>query len=282
MQYKKNFLSDVILRVDFDSSEEALKTELCQEITSAITDYFPDPGGGPTKRRYIEVKNEASVDGNVISKDYQFNEWHFWGLGREKELCITHSCLFIVYKKYDSFSVLHEEFFHVLDAVLGKYPQIRISRVGLRYIDKIKPDVMREAKQNWYKYWREYINEALIQGLNFSCVDPRMTRHLNSIEMKYDGYQLRFTYGISNEDYPAPNKRNVFILDTDVYSGSLSDFGDVRSYVTEFHEQAKIWFESAITDSLREIMNEQQKRRGRSNRGNDNLRNKRTSRTRKQ
>ena len=72
--------------------------------------------------------------------------------------------------------------------------------------------------------------------------------------MNYGDFMLRFQYGISNPDYPAPNKKQIFILDTDVYSVGLYSIADVTDVVNQYHEVAKDWFERAIKDNLRKKM----------------------------
>ena len=164
--------------------------------------------------------------------------------------------MFIDYKRYSSFEVLNKEFFAILTALISNYSQIRINRVGLRYIDKILLPGTKLSNKSWHSYWSKYISEYLIRGLSFPDDCSKISRHLNSIEMNYGGYQLRFQYGIFNEDYPAPNKKNGFILDTDVYSVGLLEIEDIKSDIDMFHQRAVEWFEKAIKKPLKEIMNE--------------------------
>ena len=72
-----------------------------------------------------------------------------------------------------------------------------------------------------------------------------------SIEMNYTDCMLRFQYGIFNSDYPAPNKKREFILDTDVYSVGLYTMEEIADQIDAFHDRAKNWFEQSIKQPLR-------------------------------
>lgn len=261
MSYKTHFLSDVILRVDFVSPEESIKKTISPEVKNICVKFFPITEERKVETQQVLVTNEPGTQNTVLSKE-QFSEWHFYGKEKEKELCISNNCSFINLKKYTSFEDLKSQFFGVLDVLLQNYPNIRINRVGLRYVNQINLPVEKKTRKTWSSYWGKYISDALVKPLSFVDVDTALSRQMNSVEMNYGDYMLRFQYGIFNADYPAPNKKNSFVIDIDIFASGLIDSEDVKAYADTFHSKAKEWFEKAIKQGLREKMGGQQNNAG--------------------
>lgn len=255
MAYRNHFLTDVILRVDFLAPVEAIKTELVASVRAACAKSFPIFEARNVETQEVVVSNIPGNQNTVINSQ-KSTEWHFWGKGREKELTITHNCMFVNFKAYSSYEELHKEFFDVFSALLSAYPSIKINRMGLRYINQINLLTEKTNRKNWSSYWSRYINSALVQSLAFADDDLGITRHMSSIEMNYGDYMLRFQYGIFNPDYPAPNKKQQFIIDTDVYSAGLFSAEEVQQAISVYHEKAQEWFEKAIKTPLRTRMGE--------------------------
>ena len=254
MQYKNHFLTDAIIRIDFTSPIDPIKRELVAEVRNCCIKHFPLVEERNIETQEVVVNNGPAGQSTMINKE-QIKEWHFWSKTRGSELCVAPNCLFVNYKTdYVSFEKFIEPFFEVLTQIVSSYPGVKINRIGLRYIDQINLPLDKKPRKDWMTYWKKYINSTLISGLQFADQDAAICRHMNSIEMNYGDYILHFQYGIFNEDYPAPNKKNQFILDTDVYTTGLFDANDVLEYTTKFHEQVKLWFEKAIKDDLRKIM----------------------------
>lgn len=254
MAYKMDYLTDVILRLDFSVNHDDIKTELKTDIQSVIVNYFPIP-----EKRSVELQQVISSANDPDKKELTIKsekviEWHYFGKNREKELVITSNYIYILIKKYQSFEILKKQFFDIVAALAKVYNDIKFNRIGLRYIDQIDLINDRTSRKNWHTYWSKYINSSLTSGLAFLDNDEKMSRYLNSIEMNYGDFMLHFQYGISNPDYPASNKKQIFILDTDVYSIGLYSISDVTTVIGQYHEVAKDWFERSIKDNLREKM----------------------------
>jgi len=256
MGYKTNFLTNVILRVDFVSGEESIKQSLAPDVKNACIKQFPIRDEREVDKKHFIV-NPPPDNERIDIKEERFTEWHFSDVNMKEELCITHSFLYLAVKEYSSYEELSLKFFDILKIFLSHYPQIKISRVGLRYIDQIKLPFGKTTCKDWFKYWSKYINNSLLHSLKFVEDNSKLSRQMNSIEMTYDRYRLRFQYGINNEDYPAPNKKNHFVIDTDVYATGLLDMEDVKDCIESFHKEAKGWFEKAIKQPLRDKMNEE-------------------------
>lgn len=251
--YAKHFLTNVILRIDFVSGESQLKTEINTAVKEICIKHFPIAEEKKVEIQEFHISNNPELKSTMVNQQSAY-EWHFFGKNREKELCITDSNIFVDFKVYSNFEDFKNQFWEVLTQLLTAYPEIKINRIGLRYIDQISLVGDKTQRKNWKTYWTKYISAQLIEGLAFADADASLARHMNSIEMNYGDHMLRFQYGIHNEDYPAPNKKQVFILDTDIYSIGLFSLDEIDAYLGVFHDKAKAWFERAIKDALRKKM----------------------------
>lgn len=93
-----------------------------------------------------------------------------------------------------------------------------------------------------------------MSGLDFPDEKDLIARNMSSLEMNYGDCMLHFQYGMFNTDYPAPNKKKAFILDTDVYSVGLFSVEETEKLMNQFHDKAKEWFEKSIKEALRTKM----------------------------
>ena len=254
MSYKKHFLTDVIFRTDFVSAEESLNLDVVPAVKEACARSFPILERRDAEMQNISITANGEEEIKTVVKNEKQVEWHFWGKDREKELVIAPNCMFINSKSYDSFENLKSQFLEIFHEVQANYPLVKINRIGLRYINQIDLLSEKVSRKSWSSYWGKYISKDLIQSLKFIDNEKALARHINTIEMNYEDYMLRFVYGIFNQDYPAPNKKQVYILDADVSSVGLFTEEELNSAADNFHQKAKDWFERSITQALRTKM----------------------------
>lgn len=256
MTYNHNYLTDVILRVDFVKSEETIKKELNIKVLEKCLESFPIKDIKEKEQKHVVVVDNPEnpeLSTTTIKTEKVF-EWHFFGRNREKELTITNNCFIISLKQYVSFVELENEFLSIFSIFCENYPETKINRVGLRYVDQLINIDENPVRESWNSYWSKYIDSKLLQGLSFCNCDKNISRYLNMIELNYGESMLRFQYGIFNKDYPAVNKQYSFLLDTDVYAQGVFEIHDLKLKLSEFHSKAKDIFEEAITDELRKKM----------------------------
>ena len=78
------------------------------------------------------------------------------------------------------------------------------------------------------------------------------SRAFMSNEYVYDDIKLRVQSGFFNPDYPAPIKRNHFVLDLDAYIDFPHLINNAESYFKRLHGTIERKFEELITDKLRD------------------------------
>ena len=251
--YNKNFLTDVFLRYDYSASQPDLQDTINKEFRTIVLEKFPIM----EEKESIEKQVQVSIDqkDSVIVNEKRFKQWIFWDISRKNCLQINADSIVFVIKSYTKFSDLRELYTTLLKGAENYYPSIKFKRIGLRYVDQIELDNKKRVNK-WYDFWKKYINLKLLKGIDF-CekeLESGLTRQMNLIETDYGDFNVRFQYGIFNSDYPAINKKKVFVLDTDVYATGIFEYDECDQYIINFHQKAKNYFEKSIRESLKIIM----------------------------
>jgi uncharacterized protein (TIGR04255 family) len=128
------------------------------------------------------------------------------------------------------------------------YPEIQISRFGLRYINVIEIDEPDPTN------WEKYISPDLLSIFRVPNESDEILRAFHLLSTKKDDVSLLFQYGMHNPDFPAPIVKKTFILDFDAsYQGSRNE-AQIKLDIDLFHDQIEKYFENSITDDLRAIL----------------------------
>lgn len=245
IRYDSPFLKEVIVRVDFSAPIDALGKTLPLKVGNAATELFP------IAEPRIALAEEFQISGAQLRRTREeITEWTYHGGDREKKLTIATTGVIGVYAPYRSFEILKADFLAVLEPLCKGYPDLRIGRLGLRYINSV------ELPEGDPFTWKEYIDERLL-GLfsRFSAERESVTRLFNIAEFKHlDGVQVKFQFGSPNPDFPAALRRSVFILDSDAYVQGLQTFQDITANIDHAHAHVQRLFEESITESLRRLM----------------------------
>lgn len=241
--YKKPFLKDVILRLDFGSRVEAFTRALPQKVATAALQRFPL--AEPQKAQTQEITFSASA---LQTKTEDSMQWVYHGRHREKTLTITPEIFLIRNQQYESFEAFHDDFDHVLKTLFEAQSDLSVGRVGLRYINVL------DTPGDEPLAWADYVNEDMLGIIDMHKDAKALTRAFHIVEFNYDGQQVKFQFGLANPDYPAPIKRRQFVLDIDSYfTGALTQ-EDVARCVGTAHEKIQELFEESITEKTRALM----------------------------
>ncbi|MCK4377672.1 MAG: TIGR04255 family protein [Actinomycetia bacterium] len=246
IMYKNNYLSKVIIRIDFLSPIKKIENELPPQISKIIK--FNYPVAEPKK--VVAEQKTISKDGKIKVFIDEKTEWHFYGKEREKELVIIPTAIFVNYLKYTSYEELKREFQEVLNKYFELFNEAQVSRLGLRYINDIS------LNENNPLDWGTYLKKDISCLSNFIQEKQSLSRVFSTIEMNYGDFNLRFQFGLFNSDFPAPIKKKSYLLDFDAYYQGLQDQNQVMPNLDKYHTKIQELFEFSITDKLREKLNE--------------------------
>ena len=244
--YKENFLKEVIARIDFVSPIELLDEELPKEISKVALKTFPimEPIDAITQELLLK-------DAKLSTREHRTKEWVFFGRGRNKQLTITPTSIFIVYKQYKKYENFRENFLSVVNALFARFPDVQPRRLGIRYVNQI--ETHGDALD-----WKGYISDDLLYPLNYEVMDAKLSRVFSNYVLAFDNFNLKFQFGMHNPDFPAPIRRKLFILDYDAYFEGLLEHQEIPSNMDLYHNKIQTIFENSIGDKLREEMSDQE------------------------
>lgn len=242
--YQRNSLTEVIARIDLVSPVEAIAKELPKDIAKAALRRFPIDEPKPAFTQELLVTPQE-----LHTRKKEFTEWNFYGRTREKRLTITSQALFVSYNKYEAYEPFREEFCSVVEVFFAACDEAQPSRLGLRYVNELKRPGENPLS------WSDYVDSDLLGMFGYEVEGAEPSRIFHNFELAFDGFNLRFQFGIHNPDYPAPIRQKVFVLDFDAYYKGLLEPGDIPGALDSYHLQVQRLFERSITDRTREILN---------------------------
>ena len=149
--YKRNFLSEVIARVDFLSPIKELEQHLPKSLSQKAKLNFPIAEPKKVVAQNVQISQQG-----VKSVHTEMTEWHFHGKDKDKTLTITPSTVYVRYTVYKSFEILREEFLTFLHEVFGEFPEAQGNRLGLRYVNNITLDEPNPLA------WEAYLNNKML------------------------------------------------------------------------------------------------------------------------
>ena len=244
-KYKKDFLSQVIVRIDFAEPLAIPKKGPPEEVVAAIRKQFPIP-----ELRVQQLKELAiTLDNQPRETTREIREWNYHSKARDKRAVVTAECMLVEYTKYSLFEVLQEDFLRIVDSLFRAFKELQVKRLGLRYIDKISLDEPNPTD------WNKYLDKNL--WCSFSLVEDPATivRGFHVLEQKFDDEsRLRFQFGMPNPDYPATIHRKLFVLDSDASCDLLLTRDEIVQFLSIFHRRCVERFERVITKELRRRM----------------------------
>jgi uncharacterized protein (TIGR04255 family) len=244
-KYEKPFLEKVIIRVDLAFPSFDVAMGLPADITKKLLPLFPIIEPREIKSAVLEI----SPSNAKASQPTTEMHWILFGRDKEKNLLIAPDHFYIEQRRYESYDNLKTEFATVLDVLASAFPAMPISRFGLRYINKIKPDDETEPLD-----WEGLIRPSLLAIFQVPQEADTVCRAFHNLTLRFNDSMLTMQYGMHNPDFPAAIKQKVFVIDIDAsYQGALT-VEEVKQSADEFHNRIEAAFEGAILDSLRAMM----------------------------
>jgi len=245
-QYKKDYLTTVIVRIDFLNSLESINKGIPKKLNDLIKNYFKilEPKKLIGKQLQFSKEEFKHSDKEVI-------EWKYFDKNRVKQFVLNPDFALIEYKKHEPYDNLKKTFLDISRSLFKLKDKLQIKRFGLRYINNV------ELQEKDLTNWQEYINNDLLHVLDFYENKKVLSRAISHLEFNFDDLYLRFQSGMRNPDYPAPISRKIFVLDYDCYSEMLiDDFMDLENKLEKSHDLIIQMFKSSITKRLEKILNE--------------------------
>lgn len=252
-RYKKNFLTNVLYRLDFSDIEELNDVVKLESIYESFKDEFTVKNIGKTVENSISidpVTNQSSVVQNAL------NQLVCNSSNNSKRITINKRFLILELNRYSYTNFL--DFLCFIEKVHREMndfqDSLKIKRMGVRYVNQIVKEDGGSPFAN-----SDLINENLTKKeIKFFSdeLQNKMNRSLSQTFFTLDDYQVTFTNGYINSQFPAKILRNEYLLDIDCFTMSCK-FGNVTDIVKKMvGETIYPLFEASINDGLRNIMNQ--------------------------
>jgi len=244
-KYEKPCLERVIIRVDLASPSFDVAEGLPPDIAKKLLSLFPIIEPREIKSAVLEISPSNAKTSQPTTEMH----WILFGRDKEKHLLVAPDHFYIEQRRYESYPNLKTEFCTVLDTLASAFPAMPISRFGLRYINKIKPEDESEPLN-----WEGLIDPSLLAIFQVPQETDAVCRAFHNLALRFDDSMLTMQYGMHNPDFPAVIKQKLFVIDIDAnYRGALT-VEEVKRNADEFHTRIEAAFEGVILDGLRAVM----------------------------
>lgn len=243
--YKKNFLREVIARVDLLTPLPGAETSLPKDLIDVAVKAFPIPEPGESVHNAVQIS-----PGGVASSQERHKEWRFLGKERTKTLTVGRDVIVVQYTTYQTYELVRDEFLEILECVAELFDEVQCQRVGLRFVNEV------ELEEGSPLDWSTYLAPKLLSLFQFpSKADSEaLARVFHNVEWALDDFNLSYRFGMPNPDYPARIRQKLFVLDLDAYANYAIDLRQAGRLLDDFHTTIQRYFEKSITKNLRSLM----------------------------
>ena len=248
--YKKSFLNQVIVRIDF---MEYVPTEkiYSDSIESSIQDFFPRKGKTQVIKFnainfVLDINNPKNS--NAKNDTVEGEQREYFSANLKNKLIVSNMFLIFEIHQYTSFDEHSKWLKGIIQSIFSECKPVAI-RTGMRYINLFNSDEIKLRKS--------YFSSEISAGLK-NKIDPKdhLTRSMHLAEYRFNNLVLNFRYGMFNPNYPSLLRTNSFSLDYDCFSNdAFSSSDDVLEVLRQGHDEIQRLFETSITDALRKVMN---------------------------
>lgn len=238
--YKNNYLTDVILRIDFNKIK--IDPSTINKLKSSLQKKLPVLQQIARKEIKFKIKGSTTfteendtlykfVDNDSsITKFFEFDNSH-----------LAYSD-----NKYINHSSFKDAFKEIIEFFMKDVDELRINRIGLRYINQIHIDEKEPYELD------NLIDKKLSSILKVNPLGKPIIRSMNSTEFRIDDeIRLIFRYGLFNKEYPSVPTRKEFVLDFDCYSTFIDKIEQTYDFLDKANIIMAKYFESSISEGLR-------------------------------
>jgi uncharacterized protein (TIGR04255 family) len=231
MQYEKNYLTDVIFRIDFNEPV-SIDKKSANDFYNLIKSVLPKRATKQGIELHAEILTKADGSNTVTQSRQNVTNYRFWDGTPPKKILMLEPLkdINLVFKIYKNSTELKEVINLILDAIIKVYGDIKIKRTGLRYIN-----VVKDLEGNPFD-WSPFIKHSLISSLNFRSEDDKLSRFMGVIEFNREDHRVLFQFGMYNPDYPTTIAQKVFVLDYDCYTIVPSDTSEIKEIVEKLQK----------------------------------------------
>ena len=246
-KYSSNTLAQVIMRIDLSNpmSNEKLFSDSRE---AKILEYFPNAGMIQKDKEALihlslpEPQWEPKPVRDILRKEYSNEDGNKFVLSNDYFLFDIH--------KYHTFETCMKWFKDII-LVLFDEENLKISRIGLRYINLFNENTIKPTKNLFAKcIGSNFLGKQILENSEIE-----LFRSMQLSEYRIEDYTLNFRAGLYNPDYPGKLNNKSFSLDYDCFTTvAVETFDELMTIIVKEHQIIQNIFESSITDTARKVM----------------------------
>lgn len=249
--YKRNFLKDVIFRIDFVNPINV--NDFVKDNLNELKKQYPLYSPIELKHNNIKV-NFDNIKGNTVEKNEIIQiKQIFYNAARTAQMEISSNALIINYKKYNDFDLLYKDIEAILNLLMkNTNSSIVVGRTGLRYINIFENTDLKSID------WSKYIISSMLFFENWN--DSNVLQHMSVANVKKEECIMKIQYGLFNGEMPNDRVKESYVLDIDASSFEMCDLSVVKEQVTKWNDNIREVFEYSITDEMKAVLNDESAR----------------------
>lgn len=251
MHYRTNFLTKVVLRLNFDpipALRDNARLDNRPGFSARIAEQFPIVRGQPTASLNVNI----GPLGAGLEQQMTGVIWDHRRVENGTQVAVLSSdSVGVEYGKndFDHFPPFRAHARLVIDSLIAEYNPPQFTRLGLRYINEI---VLPEGNP---LDWDGILQPDLITATKVASGDERqIVRSMHQGIFSSGEYTTVFNYGLVNPDFPNALARRVFVLDYDCSRNGPIPAGEVLQSLDAANVVCESLFEDCIGERLRERM----------------------------
>lgn len=248
-KYKKNYLDDVIIRIDFEKITDISKIETYLEKLDKTLFPFKtetESFGGTIK---IDIEKEK-----VEQSKNKLPTWEYLDAYKNKKVTITPVFVAIEYlnRSYTNSKELILDCEKIILSFIKDLSISSLNRIGLRYINRFDLDVDVLGSIKWDNFFSKNLVGSIIFG---NKLGYPLVRSMDNLHLRKDDHDIVIRYGIWNRDFPSENTRKEFVLDIDIFSKlPLEKIEDVEEIIKQYNQETENIFEEAIGVEIKKLL----------------------------
>jgi uncharacterized protein (TIGR04255 family) len=243
--YERNYLTNVICRIDFPEVLELNAENPPIELKKRIIEKFPLFETRKGQNVKVDIK-----EGSAVTDYHEEISWEFKNKDKSKIIIVNSKFLHVEYLKYKHIKEFLEDIRLVFGNLIGLYPIEITRRIGLRKINQIR----LEERGNPYD-WNDLIHPCLFSiPTRFTTNEDDVLRSMHILELEENDLHLRFQFGLFNSEFPNSIARKEFVLDYDCYTEDEIEISEVYNKIEEANDIIYRWFDKSIDNGLKDKM----------------------------
>lgn len=251
--YTKNPLTQVVCQLRFPTILK-IATELPAEFQAQIRAHYPEfatrrdepvPEIASSLPPQVAALVRQVLSSPVVAPTYDFiSEDQAW------RVSLSSNFVALTTMSYSRWETFWSQFEPALNALKEVYAPAYYSRVGLRYVDVVRPADLFETIQ---KPWSELLQPHIAADLSSEDVRDDIEESVKQFVLRLVNHEgwVRVQHGLHMDDQ---TKRMCYAIDSDFYRDTKTEVTDVFAVLQYFNRQAGNLFRWCILPDLHDAM----------------------------